>query len=101
MLNLQTSIRAKESVEDDILSRPGVTGVAVGYKYVGGKRTDQISVQVFVEAKKKTVPKAQMIPGDIAGVPTDVIQRTFELHPALKKVLELEPMSDTGTYTGA
>jgi hypothetical protein len=98
MQSLQTSIRAKESVEDEILKQPGITGVGVGYKYVGGKRTDQISVQVFVKSKKKTVPKGEMIPAAIGGVPTDVIERTFVPHPALKKVLEMEPMADTGTY---
>src|SRR5262245_13015176 len=95
---LQAHVRAKESVEDDILKQPGVTGVAVGYKYVGGKRTDEVSIQVFVKEKKKTVPKAQMIPAEINGIPTDVIERKFELHPAMKKVLELEPMADTVTY---
>ena len=98
METLHASIHAKESVEDQILKQPNVTGIAVGYKYVGGKRTDQVAVQVFVKEKKKTVPKGQMIPPEINGVPTDVIERTFELHPAMKKVLELQPMSDTGTY---
>jgi hypothetical protein len=92
-------IQAKESVEHDFLKQPNVTGVAVGYKYVRGKRTDQVSVQVFVKEKKKVVPKAEMVPPEINGVPTDVIERTFKLHPAMKKVLELEIMADTGTYS--
>jgi hypothetical protein len=89
--------RAKESAEDDLLRRPGVTGVGIGYKYVGGVRTSQTAIQVFVN-QKRDVSGDQTIPREINGVPTDVIQRTFELHPARKNVLELEPMADTGTY---
>lgn len=96
---LQAVIHAKESAEDDLLKHPHVTGVAVGYKYVAGKRTDQVSIQVFVKEKKKAVPKGQLIPAEINGIPTDVIQRTFELHPASKKVIDLQPMADTGTYS--
>jgi hypothetical protein len=98
MEHLQAHIRAKESVEDDILKRPGVTGIGVGTKYVGGKPTGEVSIQVFVKEKKKTVPAGEMIPAQINGIPTDVIQRTYVLHPAMKKVLEVELMADTGTY---
>lgn len=91
-------VAAKESVEEDLLKRPGVTGVAVGYKYVGGKRTEQIAIQVFVKEKKKTVPKVEMIPAEVQGHPTDVIQRTYTLHPVAMKVLDVQIMADTGTY---
>ena len=52
-------VEVKQSVGEELLKQPGVTGVDVGYKYVDGKRTDQIAVRVFVEKKKKTVPKGQ------------------------------------------
>ena len=91
-------IAAKESVEHDILKRSGVTGVAVGYKYVGGKRTDQVAIQVFVQKKKKEVTKAEAVPKQIEGYPTDVIERVFKPHPVSAKVLDLTPMADTGTY---
>src|SRR5215510_12783618 len=48
MESLRAIVAAKESVEDDLLKQPGVTGVAVGYKYVGGQRTSTVAVQVFV-----------------------------------------------------
>ena len=35
----------KRSVEQELLSRPGITGVDVGYKYVGGQRTDDLAKQ--------------------------------------------------------
>lgn len=98
MEDVKAFVAAKESVEEALLKQPGVTGVGVGYKYVGGKRTDQVAVQVFVKEKKKTVPKGERIPQRIAGQLTDVIQRTFRPHTASAKVLELRPMADTGTY---
>jgi hypothetical protein len=79
-------LAAKESIEDELLQRPGVTGVDVGYKYVGGQRTEEIAIRVLVRSKKN-VPRAQQVPETIDGIPTDVIERTFELH------------ADTGRYT--
>jgi len=98
MESLHQIVAAKETVEADLLQRPGVTGVAVGYKYVGGQRTDQVAIVVFVKEKKKNVPKAEMIPAKLHGQPTDVIQRTYVPHPAMKAVLDVELMADTGTY---
>jgi hypothetical protein len=84
--SLGAILAAKESVEDELLRRPGVTGVDVGYKYVDGERTEQIAIRVLV-ANKRNVPEAQAVPETIDGIPTDVIERTFELH------------ADTGRYT--
>jgi hypothetical protein len=66
----------KEAAEADLLKRPGVTGVDVGYKYVGGKKTEEIVIRVHV-AEKKDVPPDQKIPETINGVKTDVHQNRF------------------------
>src|SRR5205085_6330357 len=66
-------IRAKESAVADLLNRPDVTGVDVGFKYIGGQRTDQIVIRVFVK-EKKLLPEAKRIPRTIGDVPTDIIQ---------------------------
>jgi hypothetical protein len=66
----------KESVEEEILARPGVTGLDIGYKEVGGQRTDVLAIRVIVEAKRD-VPSAERIPAEIDGIRTDVIQRGF------------------------
>lgn len=71
--------RVKEMVESELLSRPGVTGVDVGYKEVGGKPTDVIAIRVYV-AMKGDVAANQIVPREIQGIPTDVIERRFELH---------------------
>jgi hypothetical protein len=71
--------RVKERVELDWLNRPGVTGVDIGWKIVDGEKTDQLAIRVHVE-EKKDVPEDQMIPDEIDGIPTDVIQHKFVLH---------------------
>jgi len=61
------------------LRLPGVTAVDIGFKYVGGTKTDMIAIRVYVR-RKQDVPPEQAIPTEIQGVPTDVIERTFVLH---------------------
>jgi len=71
--------RIKAEAEEDLLKLPGVTGVDVGYKSVGGQETDVMAIRVYVE-EKKDVPEEDAVPEQIRGVPTDVIQRRFVLH---------------------
>src|SRR2546423_5115452 len=70
-------IRIKRAAEEELFAIPGVCGVDVGYKYVGGERTDEIVVRVFVE-HKRDVPAGERIPESIHGVRTDVQQGGFE-----------------------
>jgi hypothetical protein len=79
MENLDEIRRIKTEVEAELLKLPGVTGVDVGYKYVGGKKTDTLAIRVYV-AEKKDVSEKDAVPKQIRGVPTDVIQRRFVLH---------------------
>jgi hypothetical protein len=39
MQDVSKIVQVKEAAEADLLKRPGVTAVDVGYKYVGGKKT--------------------------------------------------------------
>jgi hypothetical protein len=98
MTSVEEALRVKEQVEEELRGRPGVTGVDVGFKEVGGERTGEIAIRVHVEKKKKSVPKDQEIPAEIEGVKTDVIERKYELHPARVPVEEIELMVDAGTY---
>ena len=93
-------LEAKNKAEESLLKLPGVNGVDIGFKEVGGKPTNQLAIRVLV-TQKRDVPKAQRIPSEIDGIPTDVIQRKFELHQFVSKlrVEELHPMVDAGTYT--
>ncbi|HET8843441.1 MAG TPA: trypsin-like peptidase domain-containing protein, partial [Ktedonobacteraceae bacterium] len=71
--DLDEIIQIKEAAEADLLQRPGVTGVDVGYKYVNGNVTDEIVIRVHVE-EKKDVPPHEKIPETINGVKTDVLR---------------------------
>jgi hypothetical protein len=79
MASLEEIRRIKDEAERELLKRPGVTGVDVGHKYVGGKETDTLAIRVYVE-KKKEVQGTDAIPKQIRGIPTDVIERKFVLH---------------------
>lgn len=70
----QKAQAVKRKHESDLLSRPNVVGVGVGYLRRRGKATGEIGVIVMVE--KKVAPDQlgpkQMIPVEIEGVPIDV-----------------------------
>lgn len=80
MKSLDEIRRIKRAVEGELLGLPGVCGVDVGHKYVNGEKTDVIAIRVYVE-KKEEVPEELAVPKEIQGVPTDVIERKFILHP--------------------
>lgn len=99
--NLQHIIAAKEGAEADLLSRSGVTAVDVGYKYVGGVRTDEVAIRVMVEKKTAKVGAKEKVPDTIDGVKTDVIERTYFLHVLpgnRKKLTDITLQADTGSY---
>src|ERR1044071_6781059 len=75
-------------IAPQFLDRPNVTSVGIGYKQVGGKPTKQLSIQFTVG--KKAAPEAlealgterlpQMLVVDGIEVPTDVLERDYEVH---------------------
>ncbi len=89
--------KSKEAIEADLLSRPGVVGVDIGYKEVGGQQTDILAIRVLVR-QKRDVPANERIPTTIEGYPTDVIQREIQLHVLRVPVGEVVPEADTGSY---
>lgn len=93
-------IAIQRETENDFLSRPGVTGVDVGYKIVDGQKTDELAIRVYVAKKKsvRSVPKAERIPKEIQNAATDVIERTFVLHPAMMAVADLQVRANTTRY---
>ena len=94
--------RAKEQAEAKLLALPGVTGVDIGYKEVGGEPTDRLAIRVLVAQKKPKgrVAAGQRVPEEIDGHPTDVIERRFELHQlgASVPVESLAPAVDSRVY---
>jgi hypothetical protein len=91
-------VRAKAAVEAELLALPGVTGVDVGYKEVGGRLTDQISVRVHVAKKRDRVPAAERVPKEIDGYPTDVLERTYELQ-VVEQSVDVGALADTTHYS--
>jgi hypothetical protein len=89
--------QAKVAVEKSLLNRPGVTGVDIGYKEVGGQPTDTLAIRVLVK-KKRDVPLSERVPQSIEGFPTDVIERKFELHALAMDALKLAPTADMKEY---
>jgi hypothetical protein len=53
-----------------------IVGVGIGRKLKKGKATDTIAIRFYVERKvpKSAVPKADVVPASIGGVPTDIIE---------------------------
>jgi hypothetical protein len=56
--------------------RDNIVGVGIGPKVSDGRLTSRMSVRFYVERKvaKRAIPKKDMLPSRIDGVPTDVIE---------------------------
>src|ERR1043166_4942522 len=68
----------KKEAEPDLLKIPGVTGVGIGYKYVNGKKTDELAILIYVKDENSVSPT---LPSQIKGVSTDIIPSgRFVLH---------------------
>ncbi|MGB4078731.1 MAG: hypothetical protein WBK43_09420, partial [Prolixibacteraceae bacterium] len=60
-------------------------------------RTDEICIRVHVTKKKKTVYKKEMIPAEIDGIKTDVLEGTYVPQMLSPKAID-ELLSDTVKY---
>ena len=68
--------KVKKKHEAELLKKQGVVGCATGYKYVGGKKTNELCIVCYVTEKKpeEKLKKQDIIPGEIERIPTDVIE---------------------------
>lgn len=66
----------KTRVAPQLLALPGVTAVGLGSKEITGRPTGELALKVFVEVKTDAaaVPAEELIPAEIDGLPTDVIE---------------------------
>ncbi|MGP4015159.1 hypothetical protein [Saccharopolyspora sp. 5N708] len=93
----------KRAVEDQLLDLPGVTGVDIGAKHRAGQSTGQQVIVVSVVRKK---PREQLvpgtcIPGDVFGIPTDVIEEQPVLqHIHCARDEPMTPRQRRGERTG-
>ena len=76
MATMESLNSLKKAMQSELLKKKNVTGVGVGYKMTKGKPTDKLCLVVLV---RKKVDVAQLeaqdvVPKDIQGVATDVIE---------------------------
>jgi hypothetical protein len=76
MLPQPEVVQAKEANKEAILEKPNVVGVGVGFKWVDGVPTREVSVVVMVRKKLPiaALPPEAVIPQRIDSVPVDVIE---------------------------
>ena len=84
--------RVKDTHESSLRQMANVVGVGVGFKVKGGVRTSQEAVIVFVRKKQPLalIPAGAIIPQDLNGVATDVVETIDEV-VALTTTLAVEP----------
>jgi hypothetical protein len=68
--------RVKALHQEDIMAKPNVVGVGVGYKVRNGEQTGELTVKVLVQQK---IPRAgltaeALVPPELDGTTTDVVQ---------------------------
>ena len=76
MVTMEDVRRVKERHEARLMGKAGVTGCAIGYRYVDGKKTNELCIICYVRKKKPEgeLKKKDIIPKKIEGVPIDVIE---------------------------
>lgn len=64
----------------DLMHYPNVTGVGIGYRVVGGRRTDEQCIRVYVSEKvpERDLPAEAVLPRIIDGIRVDVIEADFQ-----------------------
>jgi hypothetical protein len=75
----------KRRVEDQLIALPGVVGVDIGEKVSRGEPTGSQSIVVHVNKKVDVsrLPADQLIPAEIDGIPTDVVEHRIRLQAHL------------------
>jgi hypothetical protein len=66
----------RQAHEADLMSRENVVGVGVGLRTRGGHREREVAIVVMVRQKvpRTMLAEADVLPGQIDGVPVDVVE---------------------------
>ena len=64
----------KSRYEKELMARPNVVGVGIGFRYKNGQPTNEVVLIVNVSVKKPAAELAaeEIVPAEIEGVPVDV-----------------------------
>ena len=73
---IQHVMEVKSRHEKELMRKPNVVAVGVGFRTRGGARTDEVCLVVSVKAKLPTsqLKHADAIPSSIENVPVDVVE---------------------------
>ena len=76
MTSIETVTKIKKKHERELLKKPGVVGVGVGYKYIEGKKTEELCIVCYVNKKipEEQLKKKDIILKVIEGIKTDIIE---------------------------
>ena len=76
MVTMEDVRRVKAEYEEELMRKPGVVSVAIGYKHIDGKKTNQLCIICYVSEKKAVgeLKASDIIPEAIEGVPIDVVE---------------------------
>lgn len=91
---MERFIRAKGS---EFLARPNINSIGIGYKTIGGERTNTLSIQFSVDQKvaEPQTLGSEPIPQEIVfegiSLPTDIVQRSFKPDYVLVQALDKDP----------
>jgi hypothetical protein len=94
----------KKEAQASLLSLPGVHGVSISLKEVAGVAIQQLAITVHVDAKldPKQLDSSNLIPKEIGGFPTDVIQgQRFGVPLATRADVVSAPEFDTANTCDA
>lgn len=70
----QKAISVKQAYQDQLMALENVMGVGVGFRKIGGVRTNDVAIVVMVKEKyprDQLAPK-DVLPAEIEGIPVDV-----------------------------
>jgi len=76
MSDVREATRAKEAHQTSLLAKPNVVGVGVGLRRRAGRMLDEVTIVVLVRRKRAAASLAPeaLIPAEVGGVPTDVLE---------------------------
>lgn len=71
---IEQASAVKRAHQAELLSKANVVGVGIGYRTIGGQRTDDIALVVMVSKKVPSMELSpqDVLPDEIDGIPVDV-----------------------------
>jgi hypothetical protein len=77
-----------------LLAIPGVVGVGYGYRERAGVLTGELALRVYVREKRppEHVPPEELVPAEVAGLPTDVLRVREVTDYACENLASFDPV---------